>query len=205
MSPLGDPLARQPRGSPGGAQDCSMSSLQSNRTPDIQPVPCSSTDHRPLPKYRAVRSGCGHTAAGPSGNKQGLFHTGHLCGSCSYTVTDGLGGSTNLPWKSSRWTKKSPSPRDSNGREGHLPPAQMARKTKTPSLQGSEGVSLFAIGNQEELCLTADSDPEDQAWNLESQHEYLPISHLILTDSPSAALESEFVFTEVGKFSQKNI
>lgn len=84
--------------------------------------------------------------------------------------------------------KKSPSPRDYNRREGRLPLAQMAKKTKTLSLQGEEGVFLFAVGNQEELCLKANSDPEDQAWNLESQHESLPISHLILTDSPSATL-----------------
>lgn len=39
MSPLGDPLAPQPRETPGGAQDSSMSSLQSSRKPDIQLVP----------------------------------------------------------------------------------------------------------------------------------------------------------------------
>lgn len=182
-----------------------MSSQQSNRTPDIQPVPCSSTAHLPFSRYSAVRPGCGHTASSPSGNKQEFFHTGHLCESCSYTVTDVLEGSTKLPWKSSQWMKKSPSQRDSNRREGRLPLVHMARKTKTPSLQGSEGVFLFAVGNQEELCLKANSDPEDQAWNSESQHEYLPISHLILTDSPSATMESEFLFTGVGKFSQKNI
>lgn len=130
-----------------------MSSQQSNRTPDIQPVPCSSTAHLPFSRYSAVRPGCGHTASSPSGNKQEFFHTGHLCESCSYTVTDVLEGSTKLPWKSSQWMKKSPSQRDSNRREGRLPLVHMARKTKTPSLQGSEGVFLFAVGNQEELCL----------------------------------------------------
>lgn len=68
---------------------------------------------------------------------------------------------------------------------------------------------LSLIRNEERLCLKANSDPKDHTWNLESKHEYLPISHLILPDSPSAipfsALESELLFTEVEKLSRKNI
>lgn len=136
MGPLGDPLAQQPRGTPGGAQDSSMSSPQSNRKSNTQLVPSSSTQLTALFPSIVCQARHGHTTTCPSGNKQGFFHTWHPCVSYSYTVTDVLGGLTKLPWESICWMKKSPSPRNSNERESHLPLAQTARRNKTPSLLG---------------------------------------------------------------------
>lgn len=73
MGPLGDPLAQQPRGTHGGAQDSSMSNLQSSRKPDTQWVPCSSTQLTALSPSIVFQARCGYTATNPSGNEQGSF------------------------------------------------------------------------------------------------------------------------------------
>lgn len=167
MGPMGDPLAPQPRGTRGGAQDSSMSNLQSSRKPDTKSVPCSSTQLSALSPSIVFQASVGMLAPAYQETSPGFFHTQHPCGSYPYTVTDVLGGSTKLPWEHF-WWMKSPSPRNSNRKESHLPLPQMAGGNKTPSLQETVRSSLSlpfflsVIRNQKELCPKANSDPEDQ-------------------------------------------
>lgn len=91
--PLGNPLARQPKGTHGGAQDSSMSSLQSSKKPDTRPVPCSSTQPAALSPSMMCQAWARAHHCCRQGNKQGFFHTRHPYGSYSHTVTDVLGGS----------------------------------------------------------------------------------------------------------------
>ena len=91
---MGNPRARQPNGTPGGAQDSSMSSLQSSRKPDAQSVLCSSTQPAALSSSMMRQAWAWACHCCPQGNEQGFFHTWHPCGSYSHTIADVPGGST---------------------------------------------------------------------------------------------------------------
>lgn len=187
---MGNPLARQPKGTHGGAQDSSMSSLQSSRKPDTQPVPCSSTQPAALSPSMMCQAWAWAHRCCRQGNKQGFFHTRHPYGSYSHTVTDVLGGSTkSISGQRSGLHQGTPTEgtvacasSDGWGETKHL-----LYRLQCAAPSPSPFSSLPLIGNQEGLCLKANSAPKDQTWNLESHMNIFPfpISFLLTLLQPS--------------------